>query len=108
MLLLYSYSLRTILLLLPALAFLETGLLYYFFVNRQLGLKLESYKYIIRNHRYILQMRKLNISKKLISDRYLFQILDEQIQFTEINYPLVKKILSPVHKKYFHLVSRAI
>ena len=106
--LLEFFSFKTLLLMVVPILFLEMGLLYYFINTKQLSFKLNSYRFIVRNFNKIYRFRKEIMKNRNLSDKELFQILESEIIYQELNFPLVTKVLNPLLKIFFKLAVSGI
>ncbi|MDD5342166.1 MAG: glycosyltransferase family 2 protein [Patescibacteria group bacterium] len=99
-----NYSLKTLILLSPAVALMEIGMLGYSLVSGWFIPKLRSYGDIFRELRRTLAKRKNIQSRRLITDREFARHLSTGISFEEFRSPLVRWILNPLLWLYWKII----
>lgn len=98
----------TLLLLLPAVLFTETQVLFFSIINGWLGYKIKSYGWLIGNLGKLLKRRGQVQRMRKVCDSGLFRQYTHEINFEEVNNPGLKYITNPVLKLHYGAVSRLI
>ncbi|MDH5681603.1 MAG: glycosyltransferase family 2 protein [Spirochaetota bacterium] len=96
-----NLELKTILLFMPALIFWEGGMFLYSIMRGWAGYKLLSWLICFVKIPYILRQRRKIKAIRKVRDRDLLDYFISQIDFADVNHPLLKKVANPVLKAYF-------
>lgn len=107
-LLLKNYSLKTILLLSPAIAFIEVAEIMHSIMNGWYNKKLSSYFEIYRNLPNLLKKRVVVQRNRKINDSEIVRLFVGYIKFEYINSIFLERLISPILNFYWHLVRRLI
>ena len=99
-----NYSLKMILLFLPAIIFLELGLWTYFLFQGKIKLKFKAVGEFFKNYKYLARLRKLIRDERKITDKEMIKIFSSKIESNEVNRGLIKYFVNPVLAFYFKLV----
>ncbi|NQT49688.1 glycosyltransferase family 2 protein [Candidatus Kuenenbacteria bacterium] len=104
------YKFRTILLILPALLFMELAMLLYSVAKGWFKTKLRVYGYFLklRTWRHIIQVRKQVRGFRIKKDKQLIRDYAGKILFQEIENPLLKYIGNPILNLYLKLIKKII
>lgn len=103
-----NYSLKTLLLLLPGLVFLETGMGIYFLSQGWWLEKGKGYLWIFKNLGQILSARKTIQASRKIDDRVFMENFQGQIKFEEFNNAAVKFLVNPLLGGYWVIIRKLI
>lgn len=105
-----NYKILTILLILPALIFMETGLFVFSIFRGFWKEKLKVYAYFFKLSSWShISGRRKQINKfRKIKDRSLFKVLNGKILFQEINNPILTYIANPIFNLYLKLIKLLI
>ncbi|MFH0819671.1 MAG: glycosyltransferase family 2 protein [bacterium] len=105
-----NYKLGSLLLLLPAFVLMETGLLFYSFINGLWREKLKVYFYFLqsKNLKKIIKNRQVKKKLRIIGDRQIAKYLAGRIKFQEIENPTLKYIANPALNFYWQVVKNLI
>lgn len=106
--LLKNYSTRTLLLLLPALLIVETGMLLYSIIDMWFVLKIRGWWWILSNMSNIMRKRAVVQAARKLPDRALVELLQPKIRFEEIKNPVLEHVLNPFLAAYWRAVKRFI
>ncbi len=103
------YRLATLILLIPALLFMELGLLVFFILNGWGNEKLEIYKYWLKASNWKLWLSKRQKIQRLrtVTDRYLIHKAASRVKFgakEDMNHPLLVYIANPLMLVYKAIV----
>ena len=104
------YKCPTILLLLPALAVMELGMLAFSIVNKWFKIKLEVYKYFFKPSSWVKifdERKKIKIIRKL-TDQEVSENFSGKIVFQEIDNSVLKYIANPIFNLYWQVARRLI
>ncbi|MFA6106714.1 MAG: glycosyltransferase family 2 protein [Patescibacteria group bacterium] len=104
------YRLPTILLILPALIFMDFGMVIYSIPGGWLKTKISVYGYFMKSKhwRAIFRERKKIKALKKLPDKKLLKNFQGQILFQEINNPVLKYIANPLFNAYWKLVKKIL
>lgn len=103
-----NYSFWTLLLLAPAFKVMELGICFFAWRSGWLKHKLAGYRWLLKHWRHILNERKKIQRKRVVSDREILRLLVAEINFQEVNNPLLTKIVNPVMKIYLAICKKII
>jgi len=106
--LLRFYKLPTLVLLLPALIFMELGILFYSLVTGWFFTKIKSYFSILAYLPYNLKKRNKIQKQRNISDKKLADILTGKFNFEGFTHPLIKYIVNPILGIYWKIIRKII
>lgn len=106
--LLKNYSLRSLILLLPAMVVMELCLNLYFFSKGWYLEKPKGYLWIFRHLSKIWQKRKVIQRERTITDKDVTRNFVGRFNFSEFNNSLLKYIVNPVLGLYWRLMSLLI
>lgn len=109
-LLLLYYKWRTLLLLLPAIVFMELGQIYFAARQGVLAQKLRAYGFFLdrANRARVLAERRAAQGRRTIDDRAFTRGFLGRIVFSEIAGPLVRCVANPVLGAYWALARRLV
>lgn len=99
-----NYSLKTLILLSPAIKFMEKGMGFYFFTRGWWWEKPKGYFWIIKNLPTILEKRKKVQKMRKFSDQEIIKDFVSKIEFREFDNFLLRNIANPVLSFYWRLV----
>ena len=104
------YKLETLVFLIPAILFMDLGMLFYSFVNGWWREKLKIYAYFLsaKNWEKIGVIRAKVQSLRVISDEEAIKNYFGRIEFQEIENPILKYLVNPVLDLYWHLIKKII
>lgn len=111
LILLKNFSLKTLLLLLPALIVTEIVTMSHAILSgpKYLKNKLNAYWWIIGNYNLVLRKRSETISKKKISDSVFFEYLDWKIPFEQvITEPMICNTAELIFNSFYRVYSKII
>lgn len=95
-----NYENRTLLKLLPLIIFNEIVVSIYALFNGWFSQKMRGYLYLCRNVRLISRRRKkVQLSRK-INDKLVANLFSSQLDFTEMNNIVIKKVINPLYSFY--------
>lgn len=100
-----NYSLKTLLLILPALLVMEFGMIIYFTSHGWFIEKFKGYLWILSHLSKILNKRRVIQEKRLISDEELTASFTNKIEFKEIKNFILNSFLNPLLAVYWKVVS---
>ncbi len=103
-LMLKFFKLRTWLLILPAFIFMEFGLWAYALLRLFFWQRLKAYYWLFSHLRLIRRQRHIIQSQRKYGDKKLFNFMAAEIEFQEINNPLLNYLVNPLLKIYFRLM----
>ncbi len=106
--LLKFYKLPTLILILPALLFMELGIIFYSIVSGWFFTKIKSYISWISILPHILKERKEIQKMRKTPDKKLAKLLTKKFDFEGFTHPLIKYIVNPILGVYWGLVSKII
>lgn len=101
-----TYEKRTLLVFLPALLFMECGLLAISIKDRWFHEKISSYKDLFSNLSLIKSKREIIQKGRKFGDQELLKIMTPVIDFEEIDNPLLSKFVNPLLSLYFKWTKR--
>lgn len=102
--LLKNYSLKTLILLMPALFFIELAMLVYSALGGWLHLKIKSYGWILMRFGAILASRRRIQRIRKIHDRSIIRSMDSKLLFSEIRNPMLTYVISPFSVLYYQVI----
>jgi len=104
------YRFRTLIVIFPALVFLEGGMWLYAGMRGWLKTKTRVAGYFLqpKSWTHIIQMRKEVNKYRKISDKEMMVGFKGRVEFQEINNPLLKYIGNPILNTYFNLIKKLI
>jgi GT2 family glycosyltransferase len=103
-----NYSLKTLILLSPAIKFMEKGMAFYFFTRGWWWEKPKGHLWIIKNFPSILKKRKQIQKMRKLSDGEIIQDFVDKIEFQEFDNFLLRNIANPLLSYYWGVVRRFI
>ncbi len=103
-----NYSFWTLLLLMPAFKVMELGICFFAWRSGWLKHKFSGYWWLLKHWRYILSERKKIKQLRVVSDREILRLLVAEINFQEVNNPLLTKIVNPIMKIYLAVCKQII
>lgn len=105
-----NYKLGSLLLLLPAFVLMEAGLLFYSFINGLWREKLKVYFYFLqsKNLRRIIKNHQQKTKLRVLSDREIVKNFVGEIEFQEIDNPVLRYIANPILNLYWQVVKNLI
>lgn len=102
-----NYSAKTIILIAPALIFMEIGIVLHLAIRGYFAEKIKGYYSIIKNIKLLYNDRKKIQKERIVSDTELFPLLNPTINFEEINsFPL--KIVNLFLILYYKIVRNIV
>ncbi|MEK7203309.1 MAG: glycosyltransferase family 2 protein [Patescibacteria group bacterium] len=106
----HYYRWLTIILLLPAIVFLEFGVFFYSLFGKWFGLKIKANSYFLKisTWRKILAKRKQVKILRIKSDKEIIAMFAGKILFQEIDNPVLKYIANPILNFYLQLIKKII
>jgi len=105
--LLENYKFASLVIFLPAIIFMEIGIIFYSFKEKWLHQKIASYLFFL-NPFMLLQIfknRRKNQKLRVVSDREIIKMFDCKLDFPAVRSPLIQYIANPVLAAYFKLVN---
>ncbi len=108
MMLLKNYSLKTLLLLTPALLAVEAAQWYHALTHRWLGLKLKSYWEILMALPELIKKREQVQARRVVNDRVILGLHENRLRISGVRHPCVEKGLIPFLEWYGERVRRWI
>lgn len=106
MMLFKNYSLKTLLLITPALLAVEAAQWVHAATNGWFGLKLKSYFEIVAALPALLEKRKAVQATRIVSDRVIMGLHENRLQLSGIRHPWVENGLSPFLERYGERIRR--
>jgi len=105
-----NYRLGTILLILPALVFMELGLFAWSFKNGWWSEKIRVYAYFLNpfNWSRLLRVRKNVQRLRVEKDRAVVRRFSGKIEHQEVNGPLLTSVVNPVFNLYWQVMKNLI
>lgn len=105
-----NYKLGSLLLLLPAFVLMEAGLLFYSFINGLWREKLKVYFYFLqsKNLRRIIKNHQQKTKLRVLSDREIVKNFVGEIEFQEIDNPVLAYIANPILNFYWLIIKKLI
>jgi len=100
-----NYSLKSLLLISPALILNEIGTFFYFLKEMIPHKKINSYFSILMNFNKIMKDRKYIQKNRTVNDEEIFKHFNKNFEFSEIN-GSIQKIFNLIFQKYGELVLR--
>jgi len=107
-LMLKFFKLKTLILILPAMLVMETGLVLFSIYRGFFGYRVKAYIWVLANLRTILKNRREIQVKRKFGDKKLYQFMTGIIDFQEVNNPLLKYIGNPLMNFYFKIVKARV
>lgn len=104
MTILKNYSLKTLLLITPAILITEPAVFVYFMMSGNVKEKLRVNWYILRNFGKIMKKRKRIQQMRERPDRGVMKLMKAGIEFEEVDNPMLKYILNPFLSVYFKVM----
>jgi GT2 family glycosyltransferase len=104
------YKTATLLLLLPALAAMEAGQLYFAWRAGVWKEKLRAYGYFMRRSNLLLLARRRQAAqrRRRVSDRRFTEPFVSRVEFTELTSPLLRRLANPCLAAYWAIARRLI
>jgi len=106
--LLQNYCLRTLLLLLPMLVFIEFAMLGYSVLGRWARYKLLGYGWVIAHLPQIIATRRRVQKKRALSDREMIKRMEAKLEMSEVENPILKYIVSPIAVLYYRIIRNVV
>lgn len=103
-----NYSLKTFILLCPAIKFMEKGMGFYFLSRGWWLEKVRGYFWIIKNLPKILKKRRKIQNMRVLSDKEITRDFVDRIEFREFDNFLLRNIGNPFLGFYWRIVKRII
>ncbi len=102
----HFYSLPTLVLLVPAIIFMEAGMWFFSIVNNWVTTKAKVSLYFLNTHNWlkICKKRKFLSSIKKRKEREIVKYFEGRVLFQEISNPVLKYIANPIFNVYWKLV----
>jgi GT2 family glycosyltransferase len=102
------YKTATLLLLLPALAAMEAGQIYFSWRAGVLREKLRAYGYFFnrKNLRHLLERRKHAQRRRIVGDRQFTHPFVGSADFSELSSPLLRRVANPLFSAYWTMARR--
>lgn len=108
LMILKNYSWRTLILLLPAICFMEKGMNFYFLTKGWFWEKWRGYLWLGQHFNKILSKREKIQKRRQLSDKEICQSFVDKIEFEEFDNVLLKYITNPVLGLYWKVIKRLI
>lgn len=107
---LHYYSISTLLLIFPAIAAMEAGMLFYSVPGRWTWTKLKSSFYLFRPSTWakIRRKRKMVNSLRVKKEKEIIKHFEGRVLFQEIANPVLKYVANPVFNMYWKLAQKII
>jgi GT2 family glycosyltransferase len=102
------YEKRTLLVFLPALLFMECGLLAVSIKDGWFHEKVSSYEYLFKNLGLIKAKRAIIQKARKKGDQELLKIMSPVIDFEEIDNPILSKFVNPILSLYFKWMKKIL
>lgn len=104
------YKLPTLILILPALALMDIGVLFYSIAGGWLKIKLRVYGYFLKaeSWRKIFKARKEIRKIRKVKDRDIVKYFTGRIAFQEVANPILKYIANPAFSLYWRIIRKII
>lgn len=104
------YKIGTLLLIFPGWLFMEMGMLVYEIKNKWVWTKLRVYGYFLNplHWREIFKKRSQVQKLRTISDREFLNGFVAEIEFQQVNNPLLRYVANPFFKLYWSLIKKII
>ncbi len=106
--LLKNYKSRTLVLIFFAFIINEIGLFFFLLYNGNLRQKFQSYLYIIKNIRKILNKRKIIQKTRKVNDKEITKLFIGKIEFQELDNFFLKYLANPFFEIYWRIVKKLI
>ena len=106
----HYYTCPTLLLLLPAIAAMEAGMLLYSIPGRWTGVKIKSASYFWRPSTWvkIMKKRKKIRSLRKRKEKDVIKHFEGRVLFQEIENPVLKYVANPVFNIYWQIIKRLV
>ena len=108
MIVLENYSLKTLLLLSPALLLNELIAVLYSPFGGYFTKKISSYWYVVTHLGTICRKRKHVQSTCTVSDKTILKKFESELQFEMMKNPILTNIINPIYRLYYQLVMKII
>jgi hypothetical protein len=103
-LLLKNYSLKTLIIISPALILVELAEISFALMNGWFWKKIKSYLEILRALYRIIEKRRVIQGNREVPDREIVKLFVGGLEISGVNYPLLKRILSPSLNFYWRRI----
>jgi len=107
-LLLKNCELKTLVLIFPALLFMEIGMIFYSLTKGWFLDKLRGYIYILKNLDRILFKRREVQKIRKVSDKEIFKRFVSRIEFQEIQNPVLDRMVNPILDAYWRFIKKFV
>lgn len=108
MTILKNYEKRTLFLLFPMIIFSEGGIIAYSLISGFFKEKIKGYLYLMKNKNLILSKREFIQKKRKVRDRDIINFFEDEIDFKEIENPILRNIFNPIMSFYWGIVKKFI
>lgn len=99
-----NYSFKTLFLLVPAIIFMEIGMITFAIIDGWGLTKLKTYLSIMQNFDTLNTNRKYIQEKRIVSDKLIMQNFKSKITFEKFSNPVIKYIVNPVLDLYIKII----
>lgn len=99
-----NYSFKTLFLLVPAIIFMEIGMITFAIIDGWGLTKLKTYLSIMQNFETLNSNRKFIQEKRIVSDKTIMQSFKSKITFEKFSNPVIKYIVNPVLDLYYKII----
>jgi GT2 family glycosyltransferase len=99
-----NYSFKTLLLLSPAIIFMEIGMVTFAIIDGWGFTKLKTYLSIMQNFSTLNSNRKFIQKKRSISDNIIIQNFKSRITFEKFSNPIIRYFVNPVLDLYIRII----
>lgn len=103
-----NYSTKTLLLILPAVLFIEVGMNFYFLTQGWRLEKFKGYIWMLKNFSKVISARKKTQQMRVFPDSQLTRDFVGKIEFKEFDNFLIKYFANPLFSFYWRVVKRLI
>lgn len=104
------YKIPTLLIILPAFLFMESGMIFYSIFKGWFFIKLKVYCYFLNYKNWVLiyKKRKQIMAMRKISDKKMMEKFVGTIDFQQIDNPILKYIANPIFNLYWIIIKKII
>lgn len=103
-----NYSVKTLILLIPSIIFMEVGMHVYFITKGWWLEKWKGYLWLIKHFRGIIIKRRLINEQRLIPDRLISKDYTDNIKFEEFNNILLTYVANPILKTNWGIIKKIL
>lgn len=99
-----NLSVKSLLLIIPPMIFMELGMISFAFYEGWGLTKLKTYISIIQNIKRINKNRAFIQSVRTVNDKKIFNHFESSITFEKFSNPIIKYVVNPIISKYFFII----